>query len=369
MSENVIRLGILSTAWINSVILDSVDYIDDIECTTIASRDMKRAEKYAEEHNLKHACTYEQILTAPVDAVYIPLPTALATEWAIRCAEAGKHVFVDKPFASVVDVEAIRDACEKAKVIFMDATHFVHAYRTQQVRKRIIAGDIGQVKRIQSTFCIPIPNMAQNIRSKPELEPMTVWGDLGWYVSRTAVALLGIEATSNVLSVLCTSKTNKRFPQVVASAEGIVEFGTNDDERISLCFVIDGTAGTFMRTTVMGETGYLQIDGFVLPPRQTILFKSVRDPADFTVDTDYTYEKSVSTIEGDDIYQWCYPSPESILVDEEGLPQAAKMVKEFVRMIRENDIDASAKWMNETLCTQRIVDAVYEKIKEQHGWQ
>eukprot|EP00178_Gracilaria_changii_P018200 TRINITY_DN518_c0_g1_i1.p1 TRINITY_DN518_c0_g1~~TRINITY_DN518_c0_g1_i1.p1 ORF type:complete len:372 (+),score=52.19 TRINITY_DN518_c0_g1_i1:4990-6105(+) len=369
MSNKVVTMGLLSTAQINEVILDSVSRLDGIECTTIASRELERAQKYAQEHNLQHACTYEQILTAPVDAVYIPLPTAFASEWAVRCANAGKHVFVDKPLASVPQTEAIKEACEEADVIFMDATHFVHADRTKEVRKRIIDGDIGKLKRLQSTYCFPIPNMAQNIRSKPELEPMTVWGDLGWYVCRSAVAYLGVEITDNILRVHCSSKTHERFPKAIQSVEGIVEFGTNEKDRISMCFVIDCTAGLVMRATAIGQQGYLEVDDFVVPFHQTKIFESIRRPEDYSVDTEYMFERFITSIEGDDDYQLVFPSPTRIHVDEGGVSQATKMVNEFARMIREKDMAASAKWMAETLSTQRILDVVFEKLKEEHGWK
>ncbi|KAI0560969.1 oxidoreductase domain containing protein [Gracilaria domingensis] len=368
MGSNVVRLGIISTALISDVIVKSVTFVDGIECTAIASRDANRAQKYAEKHDIKHACTYEEILNAPVDAIYVPLPTALATEWAVRSANAGKHVFVDKPFGCASQVEEIKNACEEANVIFMDATHFVHATRTKEVRKRIMNGDIGKLKRVQATYCIPMPNLATNIRSKPELEPMTLWGDLGWYVCRAAVALLGVDATRNILRVHCTSKAHKRFPMVVQSVEGVVEFGTDDVDKISLCFVIDCTSTVIMRATAIGEMGYVEMDGYGVPPTQSSVFEAVRKPEDYTDDIAYIFQRSVSKIEGDDDYQWCYPSPEEIHVDEGGRSQATKMVQEFVRMIQENDLNASSKWMVETMTTQRIVDAVYEKVKEQHGW-
>ncbi|PXF45353.1 putative oxidoreductase [Gracilariopsis chorda] len=367
-TTKTIRIGILSTAWINDVILDSVRRVQGVECTYIASRDLKRAQKYAEDNDIPNACTYDELLAAPIDAVYIPLPTAIAPDWAVRSAKAGKHVLVDKPFASVPEVERIKGACEEAKLVFMDGTHFAHAARTHEVRSRIVNGDIGKIKRVLAAFCYPIPKMAENIRSKPDVEPMTLWGDLGWYVSRAAVAFLGVEVASKIVSVNCSSKLFERFSNTVQSAEGIVEFQLNDGENVSLCFAVDGTASIIMRATIIGEEGFLELDDFVVPSRQTLIFDHIRDPKDFTVDLEYSYSKSVESIKGEDDYQWKFPTLQTVLVDEGGFPQAAKMIKEFARMIRENDLESSRRWMTETLVTQGIVDAVFEKIKEQHAF-
>ncbi len=40
-----------------------------------------------------------------VDAVYIPLPTALKTEWAIKSANAKKHIILEKPLPGNTDEE------------------------------------------------------------------------------------------------------------------------------------------------------------------------------------------------------------------------------------------------------------------------
>lgn len=52
-----------------------------------------------------------------IDAVYIVLPNALHKEFAIRTAQAGKQVIVEKPMAiTVADCEAMIAACKKAGV-------------------------------------------------------------------------------------------------------------------------------------------------------------------------------------------------------------------------------------------------------------
>ena len=51
-----------------------------------------------------------------VDAVYIPLPTGVRAEWAIRAAQAGKHVMGEKPSGVHADeVKSILAACQQRR--------------------------------------------------------------------------------------------------------------------------------------------------------------------------------------------------------------------------------------------------------------
>jgi predicted dehydrogenase len=60
--------------------------------------------------------TFDRIADDPaIDAVYIVLPTALHAEFAVRAAEAGKHVFCEKPMAvSVVECQTMIEASRRA---------------------------------------------------------------------------------------------------------------------------------------------------------------------------------------------------------------------------------------------------------------
>lgn len=52
---------------------------------------------------LTHACSYEEVLDAPeVDAVYVPLPTAIHLQWVKAAAAKGKHILLEKPIALVI---------------------------------------------------------------------------------------------------------------------------------------------------------------------------------------------------------------------------------------------------------------------------
>lgn len=62
--------------------------------------------------------TFDQLKNNPdIDLVYITLPNGLHKEYAIRAAQAGKHVIVEKPMAFTVrDCREMIDACQQAGV-------------------------------------------------------------------------------------------------------------------------------------------------------------------------------------------------------------------------------------------------------------
>lgn len=62
--------------------------------------------------------TFDQIKHNPdIDLVYIALPNGLHKEYAIRAAQAGKHVIVEKPMAlTQTDCQQMIAACQKAGV-------------------------------------------------------------------------------------------------------------------------------------------------------------------------------------------------------------------------------------------------------------
>ena len=69
-----------------------------------------------------------------IDIVYVVTPTALHAKYAIMAAEAGKHVFCEKPMAMTVEeCQSIIDACRKNGVTLTVGYRMQHEPNTQTV--------------------------------------------------------------------------------------------------------------------------------------------------------------------------------------------------------------------------------------------
>ena len=106
MSESICRWGILGAADIARKNWQAIRNASNGTLTAVASRDLERCRRFVAQCQScvpfsppPRACgSYEELLSLDgVDAVYLPLPTVVRKPWAIRAAEAGKHVLVEKP--------------------------------------------------------------------------------------------------------------------------------------------------------------------------------------------------------------------------------------------------------------------------------
>ncbi len=137
----------------------------------IASRNSEKASKAASELGIVRSYgSYEALLEDPeIDAVYIPLPNHLHTEWIKKAAEAGKHVLCEKPFA--MDAPQAQDAvlyAESKHVKVMEA--FMYRFHPQIVTAQdlVSSGAIGDLHHMHAAFTFRLTN-PQNIRLQADL--------------------------------------------------------------------------------------------------------------------------------------------------------------------------------------------------------
>lgn len=94
-----------------------------------------------------------------IDAVYISIPHPGHAEWAIKAAEASKHVLCEKPLAlTAFEADAMMHAARKAGTFLGEAFMYRLHPQTLQLVELIKSGAIGEVRMIKSSFGFAMPS-------------------------------------------------------------------------------------------------------------------------------------------------------------------------------------------------------------------
>lgn len=279
MSKQLCRWGIIGTAQIARKNWQAIQNSGNGRLVAVASRSVERAERYIEENQRQvpydprpRACgSYEELIEAEdIDAVYIPLPTGIRKEVALRAAAAGKHVLCEKPCGvDAGEVAEIIAACEAARdgrgVQFMDGVMFMHSDRLPALRKELDEGTaIGELKRIATQFSFMAPDdfLKENIRVHSGLEPLGSLGDLGWYCIRIILWTKRYEMPTKLRATMIRESGRPDSPDSVPiSLSAEIEFA-------------DGVTGSFYCSfetehqqwlNLSGTRGHITMNDFVLP--------------------------------------------------------------------------------------------------------
>ncbi|TJX27717.1 MAG: Gfo/Idh/MocA family oxidoreductase, partial [Mesorhizobium sp.] len=103
---------------------------------------------------------YEALLADPeIDAIYIAVPHPGHAQWAIRAAEAGKHVLCEKPLAlTAFEADAMMHVARKAGTFLGEAFMYRLHPQTLQLVDLIKSGVIGEIRMIKSSFGFAMPD-------------------------------------------------------------------------------------------------------------------------------------------------------------------------------------------------------------------
>src|SRR5919106_1583704 len=157
----------------------------------LVSGDPVKLEELGKKYHVEQRYSYdrydEMLKSGEVDAVYIALPNSLHAEYAIRAAQAGVHVLVEKPMA------LIEEQCERMAQAARDArVKLMVAYRLHFERANLEAievarsGRIGEPRAFNSTFTMHV--VPGNIRVQSALGGGVLY-DIGIYCINAARGL------------------------------------------------------------------------------------------------------------------------------------------------------------------------------------
>jgi len=337
---NSLKIGIVGTGMISNVIADAIKKATTSKIAAVSSRSEDKAMDFAKNHNIEKSFgDWKDLISwEGIDAVYIGVPTIAKEEIAIAAAKNGKHLLVDKPFLNYQSVKQMTDTSRENKVVFMDATHFVHNPRTLHIQKNAIT-QIGTPQAVNTSHFWPISDM-NNIRFDSKLEPTGAIGDMAWYCARAIVEYL-----PNAKKIKDIKSFAQRDPKTSAILRGggIIIFEDGSTSNWSAGY----NAGVaIMDLDILGTEGLISLNDFVLDWSKGFPFN---DP-EYKVG--YTLRKGVAT-----------PKEFEYVETPSEKAQAVLMIERFAKLINEDE-NAKEDARHKAENTQQIIDAMWNSIEK-----
>jgi UDP-N-acetyl-2-amino-2-deoxyglucuronate dehydrogenase len=148
----VVRYGIVGCGHIAKKHVDAIAATDGAELVAVCDTNPDRMAPIAREGIRGYTDLEQMLKDSPVDVVSICTPSGLHAELAIRAAEAGKHLVVEKPMAMTLDeADRMIDACEKNGVLMT----VVHPNRFRpaviELKRRMEEGAFGTIGHANAT--------------------------------------------------------------------------------------------------------------------------------------------------------------------------------------------------------------------------
>jgi len=171
-NNSALRIGVLGCANIARQFVRDLDGSPKVIVVAAASRRLESALEFSKTFGLERSYgSYEALLAdAELDAVYIPLPNSLHAEWAIKAAEAGKHVLCEKPLAlNLQQAKDMFDVARSNRVMLLEAFPYAFQPQTGAMLKLLQDGAVGDVRSVQACFGFTLANPDGNIRLNPDL--------------------------------------------------------------------------------------------------------------------------------------------------------------------------------------------------------
>jgi predicted dehydrogenase len=197
MNRPLVRYAVIGLGHIaqNAVLPAFVHVRANSRLTTLISGDPVKLKRLGARYGVENLGSYDnyEASLAHADAVYICTPNSTHADYAVRAAEAGKHVLCEKPLA-VTDEECfnIIDACRANGVRLMTAYRLHFENISLEILTRVRRGDIGEPRFFTSTLSMHI--RPKGIRTQRSTGGGTLH-DLGIYCINAARVLFGEEPT------------------------------------------------------------------------------------------------------------------------------------------------------------------------------
>ena len=149
-----LRVACIGMGWWSDVLADAIQRSKKLKIVACFTRSEDKRKAFAAKYGCTAAPSYETILKdRSVEAIINTTPNDAHLETTRAAAEAGKHVFLDKPIANTVsEGRKIAEVCRKAKVVLALGYQRRRESHFRWVRQRIDAGEFGKLVNAEANI-------------------------------------------------------------------------------------------------------------------------------------------------------------------------------------------------------------------------
>ena len=318
--EKVFKWGILGTGGIARAFARDLAFLDGHQIAAVGSRGASSAANFVSEFpGAEPFASYEDLVAADVDAIYVATPHTFHAENSLLALNAGKPVLCEKPFTiNATEARAVIERARELNLPLLEAIWTRFLPHIQQMREIIGSGALGEIRTVIADHGQYLPE---------EIAPRLWWPELG------GGALLDLGIYPITLAHLVLGA-----PQSFAASATLTNQGV--DSQISMIFDYANGAQAMLNATMLNRTAIsgvisgskarLEMDGFFFAPTTMRLI---------------TRDGEVKE----------YPNTYQGL----GLREEAV---EFARMVRSNEIESPLAPHSMSLEIMELMDAIRAKI-------
>ena len=198
------NIGIIGAGRIVNIVVQALNALPQINCYAIASRDLARAQEYAQKYGFEKAYgSYEEMLQDPkVELVYIATPHSHHYEHMMMCIENGKPVVCEKAFTlNAEQARKVKAAANEKGVYVAEAIWPRYMPSRKMINDVIASGVIGKVNTLTANLSYKIDDKERIVT--PELAGGALL-DIGVYGINFAIMHFGWDVERMESSVKMT---------------------------------------------------------------------------------------------------------------------------------------------------------------------
>lgn len=154
MAGERLRVASIGMGWWSDVLADAIKRSKKLEIVSCYTRTEEKRQAFSKKYGCKAAASYEEILKdRSIEAIVNTTPNNVHLETTRAAAEAGKHVFLDKPIATTIaDARGITAACRKAGVVLALGYQRRKESHFRWIREKIANGEFGKLVNAEANI-------------------------------------------------------------------------------------------------------------------------------------------------------------------------------------------------------------------------